>query len=135
MELDHRTKDNVRVEQLFHGTNASVIPLICSEGFKTDCNNRPGFGKGTYFSPDAAYSFTYMRGCENVHGVDVSYMFLADVLLGRPLVFSAADMKDMGRQVLDAEKYDHAEGMNGQEIVVSADDAIYPKYIIAFYKG
>ena len=63
-------------------------------------------------------------------------MFLADVLLGRGLDFTAGlVIFTVGSQVIDSTKYDHAVGMQGKEVVISQDDAMYPRYVIAFHKN
>jgi hypothetical protein len=139
MQLDEKTRKHVREELLFHGTRASVVKMICEQGFLCEKNVASGYGKGTYFSPCAAYSFPYMvnkslQDYDEVLGTPVTFMILANVLLGRPCKFDTVDSSTLGTQKIDGEKYDHGVGMNGLEIVLSQDDAIYPRYIIAFEK-
>ena len=136
MQLDDRTAKHVVEKQLFHGTKASVIRSICQNGFLTSCNKRAGFGKGTYLSPSAAYSFPYMLygDHDEINGGQVSYMFYVDALLGRPLTFDGTKFQ-LGQEEIDPEKYDHGVGVLGNEIVISQDDAIYPRYVIAFHKN
>jgi hypothetical protein len=137
MQLDDRTASHFSERQLFHGTNASAIQSICENGFMTECNKRAGFGKGTYLSPRASYSWAYCGQSDKLYGkAAISYMFLVDALLGRPLKFDHAKYTDGQKvNIMDPEKYDHGEGMGGLEIVVSQDDALYPRYIIAFHKN
>jgi len=100
-------------KQLFHGTSHNSINSICSEGFKSDCNKVSAYGKGTYFSSQASFSWNYMKTSQKDKDAEICYMFYTDVLV------SSAD----------------TTVNNDQIVVVSNDNCIYPRYIIAFHKN
>ena len=116
------TNPNVKQVQLFHGTDDSSIVPICTEGFKREYNKCSAYGKGTYFAQNASYSFNYMKTRKPVSKKEndraqITYMFLADVLLGT-----------YGGINFD---YNGSDGI----FVVSKDDMCYMRYLVAFHKN
>jgi len=111
--------------QLFHGTKEEVITTIAAGGFDQSFNTTSAYGMGTYFARDASYSHAYMRPDKK----GVSFMFLCDVLVGKPC-------QGTSRLVIDTTKYDSAvdHSMNPSIFVTPHADGAYPKYIIAFHK-
>ncbi len=65
--------------ELFHGTTEMAINAIADVGFDPIYNKTSAYGKGTYFARDAKYSYNYMRP----NKAEISYMFVADVIIGR----------------------------------------------------
>lgn len=108
--------------QLFHGTRANLIDKIAAEGFDPSKSVVAAFGPGTYFATTAAYSFNYMKTTDKT---GVSYMFLADVLVGKK-IRNGAD--------LDFDNYVD-NPLNPSIIVTPYNDGAYPKYVIAFHKN
>jgi len=69
--------DNVE-RKLFHGTKASVIQTIISNGFNRDFNKVAYFGKGVYFASEASISKDYCDADDHGH----SFMFVCRVIVG-----------------------------------------------------
>tara|TARA_Y100000389_G_scaffold123259_2_gene120571 strand:- start:890 stop:1465 length:576 start_codon:yes stop_codon:yes gene_type:complete len=130
IEIENRLKNEnshieVKIEQLFHGTNKSAIESICKTGFLTRFNRTSAYGKGTYFARDAQYSFSYMR--DVTHGL--SYMFLADVLVGNKQRGSSGNRAPHGVD-------NWVDNIQNTSIYVTPYDAgAYPRYVIAFHKN
>ena len=61
-----------------HGTTNDIIDVIAKNGFDPTLNRNGLYGYGVYFAKDANYSKDYMKSNE-----EVTYMFLADVIVGR----------------------------------------------------
>ncbi len=112
---------NVEEKQLFHGTCFESISSICEEGFKKDMNTVSAYGKGTYFSCQASFSWSYMKTAQKVGDAQISYMFFADILV--------PTYKDK------LKKTSVTSVNNDQIVVVSDDNFIYPQYVIAFHKN
>jgi hypothetical protein len=116
---------NPREVQFFHGTSENVINSIAIGGFDPSKNKTAAYGIGTYFAKDASYSFSYMRPGKE----DISYMFLCDVLLGKP----TSGFPNRG-----CPDGFHSQ-VNNPAIPTIASvpwaDSAYPKYIIAFHKS
>lgn len=111
--------------QWFHGTREENITKIAMEGFDPSFNKTSAYGMGTYFAKNASYSNSYM--VPNSEGI--SFMFLCDVLMGKPC---------MGKSNLsiDTNLYHSAvDNFQSPSILVTPfKDAAYPKYIVAFHK-
>ena len=112
--------------QWFHGTKEENITKISMEGFDPVFNKTSAYGKGTYFAKNASYSNSYM--IPNMEGI--SFMFLCDVLMGKPCMGSP-------QHKIDTNLYHSAvDNFQSPSILVTPfKDAAYPKYIIAFHKS
>ena len=123
-ELEIKNKSKVVVKQLFHGTNERSISPICRTGFLTKFNRTSAYGIGTYFARDAKYSFNYMTGMKD----GLSYMFLADVLIGNTCVGKKDKRAPMNIDTM-------VDNIGRPNIYVTPyDNGAYPRYIIAFHK-
>lgn len=115
--------------QLFHGTHNETIPLIVSNGFDPTKNRVGVYGYGTYFATKASYSVNYMKS-----RADVTYMFLADVIVGR--------MTYLGKKLPSGTPLEHYTWDNSVDRIVEPTmytspypDGAYPRYVIAFHKN
>ena len=123
--IDEGSDIQVKVEQLFHGTTKLAVKSISETGFLTKFNRTSAFGMGTYFAQAAKYSFNYMKDQTN----GLSYMFLADVLVGRKEVGSS-------RKVAPSNVDNLVDRVHNTTIYVTPYDAgAYPRYIVAFHKN
>nr|XP_053657479.1 protein mono-ADP-ribosyltransferase PARP12-like isoform X1 [Cherax quadricarinatus] len=71
----------VDIRQLFHGTGHDVVASICVENFDWRLHGSASgqmYGRGTYFSTDAAYSYNYSRP----DSTGMKYMFVARTAVG-----------------------------------------------------
>ena len=111
--------------QLFHGTHEDAIDSIAAVGFDPSYNRVSAYGIGTYFARDAVYSFSYMRpGREQI-----SYMFLADVFVGKSALGRANYTIPEGVDTA-------VNNLDSPSIFVTPHRyGAYPKYIIAFHKN
>lgn len=111
--------------QLFHGTNSALIDTICYTGFDPSKNVRSAYGYGTYFAKHASYSRSYT----NSDGDAISYMFIADVLIGN-MYHESVPSKTSGpfRTRVD-------NVSNPSIFVVPYHDATYPRFVLAFHKN
>lgn len=109
------------IRRLFHGTNEKAISNIIWNGFDPDRNTRSMYGKGVYFARDAKYSKNYL--VSNSEGI--AFMLVCDVALGKSSV-GELNKKINGDSAVDNIK-------NPSIFVIDKVDAVYPKYIVAFY--
>lgn len=125
-ELSELRKSVPNTKLLFHGTSIDLIDKICLEGFDPTYNRNSAFGLGTYFASNASYSYNYCCGTKD----EISYMFIAEVLIGNSIVIS-------GSQSIDTTKYDTSvNNLKEPSIFVSPYKyGTYPKYVMAFYKN
>jgi hypothetical protein len=118
-------KEQLKAEekQLFHGTSDNLINIISEMGFDPTKNKAAVYGYGVYFAKNARYSFTYMKS----EG-EVSYMFLADVLVGRLTT---------GKRRSETYNWDNnVDNITNPSIYTTPyPDGAYPRYIIAFHKN
>jgi poly [ADP-ribose] polymerase 7/11/12/13 len=124
-ELMEKRGGFIEERELFHGTNEHSIHSIVEVGFDPSLNKASVYGLGTYFARDAKYSFSYMVPNRN----EISYMFLADVLVGNMMVG--------GHSLRIPPTHDTAvNGLQNPSIFVTPYRyGAYPKYIIAFHKN
>ena len=118
-------KELIKAEekQLFHGTSDNLINTIAQMGFDPTKNKVGVYGYGVYFAKNARYSFDYMKSQD-----DVSYMFLADVLVGRLVTGKhRSEMYDWDNNVDNTTK--------PTIYTTPYPDGAYPRYIIAFHKS
>ena len=130
-KYENRKKEIAKVAsvnevQWFHGTREENITKIAIEGFDPAFNKTSAYGKGTYFAKNASYSNSYMA--PNAQGI--SFMFLCDVLMGKPCMGSP-------QLKIETDLYHSAiDNFNSPSILVTPfKDAAYPKYIVAFHKN
>jgi len=119
-EMENLYPNEMEELQLFHGTNEDNIPLIVEEGFKSHLNKRSAYGKGNYFAKNANYSKSYMTS-EN----KITFMFLCDVLVGRKITPGTKTVLEPCQCFVSSDTI----------YVIPEDDAVYPRYVIAFHKN
>ena len=121
------TRGKVDRLQLFHGTNSAFIEAIATDGFDPTKNKVAAYGYGTYFAKNASYSKNYMRS-----GDDVTYMFLADVLIGK--LVTGKHRINGANPVYDWDN--NVDNTTSPTIYTTPyADGAYPRYIIAFHKN
>jgi hypothetical protein len=119
--------ENAKILQLFHGTANNIIDIIAQNGFDPTFNKTAAFGYGTYFAKEANYSKDYMKSTE-----DITYMFLADVIVGR-LVTGRKRIQG-GNPVYDWDN--NVDNISNPKIYTTPyADGAYPRYIVAFHKN
>lgn len=127
---------NVRNEKhLFHGTEASSLPQLNSNGFNRSYagKNATAYGKGTYFAVKASYSAcdTYSRPDTNGR----KYMYYVRVLTGNYTNGNASLIVPPSRDPQNAaDLYDTVtdNDKNPSIFVVFYDNQTYPEYLITF---
>lgn len=116
---------NVTEKQLFHGTFDYLINTIAEVGFDPTKNKTAAYGYGTYFAVNAGYSCHYMRSQSKDN---VTYMFLADVLIGR--------LTTNKRKSLIYDWDNNVDDKDNPKIYTTPyPDGAYPRYVIAFHKN
>ena len=114
------------IKQLYHGTRHTSIQSICDNGWLISYNKRAAFGTGSYFATQASYSiaFTDVVAKSHVDDAGVSYMFVADVVVGtvglRHTDASDTFVDSLARPTMYVARHN--------------DDAV-PRYVIAFDKA
>ena len=118
---------NAKILQLFHGTTNNVIDIIAKNGFDPTLTTVAAYGYGTYFAKNANYSKDYMRSSE-----DVTYMFLADVIVGR---LATKRLRIPGIDPVYDWDNNVDSFLNPTIYTTPYPDGAYPRYIIAFHKN
>ena len=125
-------RGEVEEKQLFHGTFDYLIDTIAAEGFDPTKNTTSAHGYGTYFAKNASYSIGYMRSNTS----EVTYMFLADVLVGKCV--ETRQFIDKNNKVEPESLFDWDNNVNTLEnpsiYTTPYASGAYPRYIIAFHK-
>ena len=118
---------NAKILQLFHGTKNNFIDVIAENGFDPTLNRNAAFGYGVYFAKEANYSKDYMKSAE-----DITYMFLADVIVGR-LTRGAQRIHGLN----PVYNWDNNVDIPTNPTIYTTPypDGAYPRYIIAFHKN
>ena len=116
-------KRPIRVEPLYHGTRKQNILSISETGFDPAYNRVSAYGKGTYFSRFGNYSIAYTDDDKD----KISYMFIADVLVGKV-------KKGSNNAILNTDLYDNFTDHGESMYVTPHRFGGIPRYIIAFYK-
>jgi hypothetical protein len=106
-----QTCPDAKEVQAFHGTHASLVDRIAKYGFDPSKNVVAAYGYGTYFAYNAQYSYFYMKSADKD---GLSYMFLADVLVGVGAANTIAQ---------------------NTIYVAPLSEQTYPRYIIGFHKS
>ena len=122
-------RNKVDILQLFHGTESKIIEIIAKDGFDPTMNKTAAFGYGTYFAKDANYSKDFMR---SVSKDAVTYMFLADVLVGK-LATNQQRLPGFDPVYDWDNNVDYL--VNPKIYTTPYADGAYPRYIIAFHKN
>jgi len=115
------------VKSLFHGTSEHAINTIAHQGFSLQKCKVCAHGFGIYFSTSAKYSSNYaVAKTKN----DITYMFLCDVLVGKV-------KKGSNFEYINKKSYDNFVDNTTRPTmyITPYEDAILPRYIIAFYKN
>ncbi len=139
-ELFQKTKADITAKrkkepetlQLFHGTTEPAVNSILRDGFDPAYSKVAAYGKGTYFALNASYSRTYAKPAysERPEYDDISYMFLADVLVGTKTCTPSDGITDIT-------KYDISVDSQTSPTIFSTPYrwGAIPRYIVAFYQG
>jgi len=120
---------------LWHGTKPHVASRIVRSGFKVNQHSALGkrFGKGGYFSEDAAKADTYAGAGEGIYK-DCFAMLLCRVVLGRQLHTNAFRWEDAAQQA--GSRYDailaEPKGSSFREFVALEDAQIYPEFALVY---
>jgi len=123
------TRGKVDRLQLFHGTNGAHIEAIAEYGFDPTKNRVAVYGYGTYFAKNAIYSKNYMKSSS---GDEITYMFLADVLIGK--LVTGKQRINGANPVYDWDN--NVDNTTSPTIYTTPyADGAYPRYIIAFHKN
>ncbi len=124
-------RGTVEEKQLFHGTFDYLINTIANEGFDPTKNIASAYGYGTYFAKNASYSMNYMRSNTS----DITYMFLADVLVGKCVETRQFINKNSKQDAL-FEWDNNVDNLKNPTIYTTPyASGAYPRYIIAFHKN
>lgn len=136
MEKKALVKDNpVNEKLLFHGVEPQVVETICEENI--DCraleeDRAAQFGKGAYFTEEAALSNLYCRQDSE----SFRYMFLCEVLVGSYAKGEPTLLRPPLRSDSEAKKqrYDSCvDNVTKPAIfVLFASDQYYPTFLIKF---
>ncbi|XP_055789892.1 protein mono-ADP-ribosyltransferase PARP12-like isoform X1 [Salvelinus fontinalis] len=117
--------------QLFHGTDHSIIDVICEQNFdwRTCGVNGTLYGLGSYFARDASYSDAYIRSQSNSKKI----MFVALVLVGEFTngceTYRRPPQKSTSKVLYDS----CVNSENNPSIfVVFEKQQIYPEYLIEY---
>lgn len=122
-------RGNVEVKQLFHGTSDALINIIANDGFDPTKNKTAAFGYGSYFAKNASYSSNFMRSKKS----EITYMFLADVLIGKCVNTRQFVEKEEPVSLFDWDN--NVDNLNNPTIYTTPyASGAYPRYIIAFHK-
>lgn len=116
----------ISTELLFHGTTEKAIQSIILDGFDPHYNKTSAYGIGTYFSPLASMSSSYAKESKKE---DLSYMFLAEVIIGNKTTASNS-------VVIDTNTFDTSinDLINPTIYCCPYKDGAIPRFIIGFYK-
>lgn len=115
---------------LLHGTNEDSAYIIAMDGYNPRMNKTSAYGLGTYFSPLASVSWSYMPVKKHVSGFELAYMLVNKVLVGRKVLGGhnkPIDLSKADTQVNTLEKTTIYS-------VPRAEQSI-PIYIIGFHKN
>ncbi|XP_070689465.1 protein mono-ADP-ribosyltransferase PARP14 [Pempheris klunzingeri] len=133
-QLEVKNKHTNNEKLLFHGTAATSIDLINTQGFNRSYagTHAAMFGKGTYFAVDPAYS---ARGYSKPDAKGHKRMYLARVLVGdftqgagsmiTPPSRSSGNAADLYDSVVDV-------AAKPTMFVIFNDIQAYPEYLITF---
>jgi hypothetical protein len=117
--------DDLEILELFHGTSEECIEGIIEEGFKKSKNTVSAYGKGTYMSPKASFSFKYSSLKERKS--DTKYLIFSTIIVSRSHVYKGAKY------------HQDSYGVNVDPLdliyCINDDDSICPTYVIKFYTG
>ncbi|XP_052596401.1 protein mono-ADP-ribosyltransferase PARP14 [Peromyscus californicus insignis] len=133
--MDEKNGHGGNEKQLFHGTEASSIPQLNSNGFNRSYagKNAVCYGKGTYFAVHASYSAsdTYSRLDAN----GKKYMYYVRVLTGNYTNGNSTLIVPPSRNPQNpTDLYDTVtdDVTNPHLFVVFYDNQAYPEYLITF---
>ncbi|GAB1300238.1 Protein mono-ADP-ribosyltransferase PARP14 [Apodemus speciosus] len=127
---------NVRNEkQLFHGTEASSVPQLNSNGFNRSYagKNATAYGKGTYFAVNAAYSANDTYSKPDPSGR--KHMYYVRVLTGKYTVGNHSLIVPPSKDPQNAtDLFDTVtdNAISPSIFVVFYDNQAYPEYLITF---
>ena len=120
----------VDVRQLFHGTKPDIVAKICAENFDWRLHGSSTgqlYGRGTYFSTDAAYSYKYCVA----DGNGKKSMFVARVAVGTMTVGDDSMVRPPNNSATGMLFDSTVNQMPNPTIIVKYDkQEYYPEYII-----
>lgn len=120
-----RGAENIKEEELFHGTSEESARAIAVTGFDVQKNITAAYGRGTYFGSTAQISLSYMKD----NSERISFMLLSKVIMGIQSVYGSSQQINTSKHDNSVAKFD-----NGRIVVCPYNDGALPMYIIAFYK-
>lgn len=123
-------KTKVDVRQLFHGTNHNVVSSICAENFDWRLHGSSTgqlYGRGTYFSTDAAYSYKYC----GPDGAGMKNLFIAQVAVGAFTVGNSSMVRPPPNPATGMLFDSTVDRESNPSIIVKYDkQEYYPEYIL-----
>ncbi|XP_075808171.1 protein mono-ADP-ribosyltransferase PARP14-like [Microtus pennsylvanicus] len=133
--MDEKNGHERNEKQLFHGTEASSIPHLNSNGFNRSYagKNATCYGKGTYFAVKASYSANDTYSTPDANGM--KYMYYVRVLTGNYTKGSQSLIEPPPRNPQNpTDLYDTVtdDDKNPSLFVVFYDNQAYPEYLITF---
>ncbi|EGW08292.1 Poly [ADP-ribose] polymerase 15 [Cricetulus griseus] len=132
--MDEKNGHERNESQLFHGTEASCIPHLNSNGFNRSYagKNAAWYGKGTYFAVNASYSADDVYSKPDANGE--KHMYYARVLTGNYTVGNSSLIEPPSRDPQNHDLYDTVvdNDQNPSIFVVFYDNQAYPEYLITF---
>jgi Poly(ADP-ribose) polymerase catalytic domain len=121
--IEKRGVEIVKELQVFHGTHANTVPIICREGFDPSKNVTALHGRGTYFAKNADYSSSYMKSSDENQ---LSYMIISKMVLGKCTTVQG------GIQEFD----NYVDKIDDPSIFVCPHQyAAIPQFVVGFYKN
>lgn len=112
--------------ECFHGTDFHSMNSIIKDGFNASYNKRSAYGKGNYFAVASSYSKEYAIPAHD----GISNMFICNIVYGSKVQGSLNI--GLNPNIADC-AVDNLK--NPSIYVIPNNNAIYPKYVVAFYKN
>ncbi|CAH6792300.1 protein mono-ADP-ribosyltransferase PARP14 [Phodopus roborovskii] len=133
--MDDKNGHRRNEKQLFHGTEASCIPHLNSNGFNRSYagKNAVCYGKGTYFAVDASYSANDVYSKPDVNGK--KHIYYVRVLTGNYTNGNSSLIVPPSRDPQNpTDLYDTVvdDAQKPSIFVVFYDNQAYPEYLITF---
>ena len=121
-------------DSVYHGTKASVVDKICTQGFDRSFSAVAMYGTGTYFARDARYSANDSYSVQDSNGV--KRMIVCRIIVGVPCVgkrgMTQPSLVGAGAQLADS-MVDCIANPSIFVLSSGSDDHAYPEYIVDFH--
>ena len=132
MALILKDMNSVNVQQLFHGTNPSVVQNICDENFDWrlhGTNVGQVYGRGTYFSPYPKTADSYARADSS----NQKYMFIAKVAIGSVILGNSGMPRPPINPQTNVPFDSTVDNVANPNIIVKYDkQEYYPQYVLTY---